>query len=68
MAAATAGAPAAGRLAAGVKPFEIERDAERMARTAVQLLLDKRGSGAGQYPIECSLIPRESVARAKVPA
>lgn len=46
----------------------VELPFERMARTAVQLLLDKRGSGPNQFPIECSLIPRESVASAKVPA
>lgn len=46
----------------------VELPFERMARKAVQLLLDKPNSEPTQYPTRCSLIPRESVASAKVPA
>ncbi len=44
----------------------IELPYERMARTAVELLLAGDESAATAYPIECRLIPRGSVANAKV--
>ena len=40
---------------------------ERMARRAVEILLDEGPLVYSESPIECSLIPRGSVAKAKVP-
>ncbi len=44
----------------------IELPYERMSRTAVELLLAGDGHVATSHPIECRLIPRGSVANAKV--
>ena len=41
---------------------------ERMARRAVEILLDGSSSDPTDHPIECSLVHRGSVASAKVPA
>ncbi len=46
----------------------IELPFEQMARRAVDLLLTEQGSSPHHHPIECSLVPRGSVASAKVRA
>jgi LacI family transcriptional regulator len=46
----------------------VELPYERMARTAVEILLGHHGSAPTAIPIECSLVQRGSVASAKVPA
>lgn len=45
----------------------VELPYEQMARTAVNLLLSPSPDTAQKNPIECSLVPRGSVAKAKVP-
>ncbi len=46
----------------------IELPFEQMARRAVDILLSEQGAFPQHHPIECSLVPRGSVASAKVPA
>jgi LacI family transcriptional regulator len=46
----------------------VELPFEQMARRAVEIILGQGGDQPQHHPIECSLVPRGSVASAKVPA